>query len=182
VGVHLVALGVDPTIITELDWGERASVGPVTFFATPAQHFSGRGLGNRNSTLWSSWVIATDVARVFFSGDTGLTDAFVEIGKQHGPFDLVMLEIGAFHPSWGTIHLGPENALTAHQMLGGGTLMPVHWSTFNLAFHAWDDPGEKLFELAKQSDVSLFLPKLGEVLEPTRVERALPWWRGLARV
>ena len=73
-----------------------------------------------NPPLWASWVLTTDKHRVFFSGDTGLTTEFEEIGRRHGPFDLVMLEVGAFHPSWGGIHLGPENALKALQYMACG--------------------------------------------------------------
>ncbi|MBZ4416486.1 MBL fold metallo-hydrolase [Myxococcus sp. RHSTA-1-4] len=182
VGAHLEAYGVAPELITELDWWEEARVGPVGFTATPAQHFSGRGLGDRNGTLWASWVLTTDRRRVFFSGDTGLTSEFEEIGRRHGPFDLVMLEVGAYHPSWGGIHLGPENALKAHAMLGGGLLMPVHWGTFNLALHAWDEPAETLVRLAEEQRVRLFTPRLGSAAEPAHVERATPWWREVGAV
>src|SRR5690349_1275598 len=117
VGAYLERYGVDPAVITELDWGESAEVAGLRFTATPAQHFSGRGLTSRNRTLWASWVVQSERRKVFFSGDTGLTPSFADVGRVHGPFDLVMLEVGAFHPSWGTIHLGPENALTAFDML-----------------------------------------------------------------
>ncbi|WP_163997541.1 MBL fold metallo-hydrolase [Pyxidicoccus caerfyrddinensis] len=182
VGAHLESYGVAPELITELDWWEETRVGPVGFTAAPSQHFSGRGLGDRNETLWASWVLTTDKRRVFFSGDTGLTSEFEEIGRRHGPFDLVMLEVGAFHPSWGGIHLGPENALKAHAMLGGGRLMPVHWGTFNLALHAWDEPAETLLRLASEQNVRLFTPRLGSAVEPAHVELATPWWREVAPV
>ena len=94
----------------------------------------------RNATLWSSLVLRSDKHRVFFSGDTGLTTEYEEIRARLGPFDLVMLEIGAFHPAWGDMHLGPGNALKAHALLGGGAFLPVHWGTFSLAMHAWDQP------------------------------------------
>ncbi|HYH99902.1 MBL fold metallo-hydrolase [Hyalangium sp.] len=177
VGARLEAFGVAPELITELDWWEQATVGPVGFTATPAQHFSGRGLGDRNHTLWSSWVLRTDRRRVFFSGDTGLTTEFEEIRQRQGPFDLVMLEVGAFHSSWGNIHLGPENALKAHAMLGGGTLMPIHWGTFDLALHPWAEPAETLLQLASEQRVRLFTPRLGAALEPVNVEQPTPWWR-----
>lgn len=179
VGAHLVALGVDPERIVELDWGDRTDVGPLTIWAAPAQHFSGRGLGDRNRTLWSSWVVQGERHKLFFSGDTGLGDHFAEIGRVHGPFDLVMLEIGAFHPAWGAIHLGPENALKAHAMLGGGTLLPVHWGTFDLALHAWDEPAETLLELGRAAGAKLLTPGLGDAVEPAHVEGPTAWWRGL---
>lgn len=177
VGAHLERFGVDPTCVTELDWGEHADAGGVTFRATPSQHFSGRRLGDRNRTLWASWVLEGDRHRLFFSGDTGLTPQLEEIGGRFGGFDLVMLEIGAFHPAWGTIHLGPENALTALSMLGGGTLLPVHWGTFNLALHDWDEPAETLVRLAAERGARVLTPRLGAAFEPARIEGPSPWWR-----
>ncbi len=177
VGARLESFGVDPARIVGLDWWESTSVGGLRLTATPAQPFSGRGTRDRNQTLWSSWVRETNRHKVFFSGDTGLTDEFTEIGKAYGPFDLVMLEVGAFHESWGDIHLGPHNAMLAHRMLGGGPLLPVHWGTFNLALHAWDDPAETLLQLAEQRDVRLLTPKLGQVFEPSHWDGPAPWWR-----
>ncbi len=180
VGARLEALGIPKERITELDWGESTPVagGRLRIHARPAQHFSGRGLRDRNETLWASWVVESDHRRVFFSGDSGLTEEFRATGLLHGPFDLVMLEVGAFHPSWGDIHLGPENALAAHSMLGGGTLMPVHWGTFNLALHPWHEPAETLLELGR--DRRIVTPRLGEVVEVERIEAPDPWWRAIA--
>jgi L-ascorbate metabolism protein UlaG (beta-lactamase superfamily) len=177
VGAHLIKFGFAPELVTELDWNESAEIGGVHVTATPSQHFSGRGPGQRNKTLWASWVIRTERRKVFFSGDTGLTPQFEAIGRAHGPFDLVMLEIGAFHPSWGTIHLGPANALEALRMLGGGTLLPVHWGTFSLGFHGWDEPGEELIELAPKAGARIITPRLGAAVEPEHVDGPTPWWR-----
>ena len=178
VGAHLEALGVAAARVVELDWGESREVGGVRFSAAPAQHFSGRGLHDRNSTLWSSWVLEAGRHRLFFSGDTGLTEEFKGIAARHGPFDLLMLEVGAWHPAWGDIHLGPRNALTAAAWLGGATLFPVHWGTFNLALHAWDEPAETL--LAHAGGQRLLTPRLGLPVEPARVEGPTPWWREVA--
>jgi L-ascorbate metabolism protein UlaG (beta-lactamase superfamily) len=175
VGAHLEALGVARERIVELDWHESAEVGGVRFTATPAQHFSGRGLHDRNTTLWSSWVVEAGTRRVFFSGDTGLTEEFKGIGARHGPFDLLMLEVGAWHEAWGDIHLGPRNALIAAGWLGGATLFPVHWGTFNLALHAWDEPAETL--LAHAGGQRIITPRLGLPVEPAHLDGATPWWR-----
>ncbi|PZR09542.1 MAG: hypothetical protein DI536_21600 [Archangium gephyra] len=177
VGAHLERMGIAAERIHELDWHEARDVRGLKITATPCQHFSGRGVSDRNTTLWSSWVIQSDKHRVFFSGDTGLTEEFRATGAKYGPFDLVMLEVGAFHPSWGTIHLGTENALKVFQMLGGGTLLPVHWGTFNLALHAWDDPAETLVKLAAEQKLRVITPKLGQVFEPTQVDGVTAWWR-----
>lgn len=182
VGAHLERLGFEHALVTELDWWEEHTLagGRLSFTAAPAQHFSGRSLTDRNSTLWSSWVIRTDRRRIFFSGDTGLTDEFTTIGARLGPFDVVMLEIGAWHPSWGSIHLGPENALRAFDMLGGGTLLPVHWGTFDLGLHPWDEPAETLLGLAAASGARVLTPRLGRPFEPDHVEGVDPWWRAPA--
>lgn len=181
VGAHLEAFGVRPERITELDWWQshRLPGAELEITAAPSQHFSGRGLKDRNATLWSSLVVRTPRQRVFFSGDTGLTDQYAEIRRRLGPFDLVMLEVGAFHPSWGDIHLGPDNALEALALLGGGALLPVHWGTFSLAMHAWDEPAETLLALAPRQGVHLVMPRLGEAVEPGQVDSVTPWWRAV---
>ncbi|MCC6929109.1 MAG: MBL fold metallo-hydrolase [Gemmatimonadaceae bacterium] len=177
VGTHLEGWGVPPGRITELDWWERAEVAGVTITAAPAQHFSGRGIKDRNATLWSSMHFQGARHSFFFGADSGLTPEFQEIGERLGPFDVVALEIGAYHPSWGDIHLGPVNALAARGMLGSGALLPVHWGTFNLAMHAWDEPAETILRLAPNAGVPLLMPRMGEPIEPALVERLTPWWR-----
>ena len=184
VGAHLEAWGVRPERIAELDWWEthRLPGTGLSVTAAPSQHFSGRGLKDRNTTLWSSMVIRSEQHAVFFSGDTGLTTQYQEIRDRLGPFDLVMLEVGAYHPAWGDIHLGPANALEAHALLGGGPFLPVHWGTFSLAMHAWDQPAEALLALAPTTDAQLVMPRLGEPVEPSHGLQVKPWWRGVDTV
>jgi len=179
VGAHLEAWGVAPDRITELDWWESHTLpgSELNVTAAPSQHFSGRGLKDRNATLWSSLVIRTPKHSVFFSGDTGLTSEYTAIHERFGKFDLVMLEVGAFHPSWGDIHLGPEHALEALALLGGGAFLPVHWGTFSLALHDWDAPAETLLAMAPEQSAQLVMPRLGEAVEPSRAEAVTPWWR-----
>jgi L-ascorbate metabolism protein UlaG (beta-lactamase superfamily) len=181
VGAHLEAFGVRPERIVELDWWESHNVPAteLTVTAAPSQHFSGRGLHDRAATLWSSLALRSPRHKVFFSGDTGLTTEYALIRERLGPFDLVMLEVGAFHPAWGDVHLGPENALKAHALLGGGAFLPVHWGTFSLAMHAWDQPVEKLLELGPRAGAQLVMPRLGEAIEPTHAEKVTPWWRAV---
>jgi len=179
VGAHLEAWGVRPERIVELDWWQSHEVPGtgLTVTAAPSQHFSGRGLRDRNATLWSSLVVRSPRHAVFFSGDTGLTSEYARIRERLGPFDLVMLEVGAFHPAWGDIHLGPRNALEALALLGGGAFLPVHWGTFSLAMHAWDQPAEALLELGPRAGARLVMPRLGEPVEPAHAEEVEPWWR-----
>ncbi|MCA0175858.1 MAG: MBL fold metallo-hydrolase [Proteobacteria bacterium] len=185
VGAHLEAWGVPPARIAELDWWQawQAPGAELAIHAAPSQHFSGRALKDRNGTLWASFALVGAHHRVFFSGDTGLTDAYALIRERLGPFDLVMLEVGAFHPAWGDIHLGPAHALEAHALLGGGLLLPVHWGTFCLAVHDWDEPVETLLRLAPQHGAPLVLPRLGQTVEPPQVREQgrppEPWWRAV---
>ncbi|MGB6308665.1 MAG: MBL fold metallo-hydrolase [Steroidobacteraceae bacterium] len=178
VGAHLEYWGIQAGRITELEWWESHALPntDIVLTAAPSQHFSGRGLKDRNATLWSSFAIRSPKHSVFFSGDTGLTTEYRSIREKLGAFDVVMLEIGAFYPAWGDIHLGPDNALKAHAMLGG-VFMPVHWGTFSLAMHAWDQPAERLVELAPRTDAQLLMPLLGQPVEPAHAEAVEPWWR-----
>lgn len=179
VGAHLQAWGVPAERIVELDWWEsyRLPNAELSVHAAPSQHFSGRALKDRNATLWSSLVIESPRHRVFFSGDTGLTTEYAAIRERFGPFDLVMLEVGAFHPTWGDIHLGPENALEALALLGGGAFLPVHWGTFALAMHDWDEPAETLLAQGPKRGAQLLMPRLGEPVEPAHGQAPTPWWR-----
>jgi L-ascorbate metabolism protein UlaG (beta-lactamase superfamily) len=178
VGAHLEAWDVRPERIVELDWWESYTLpnAELTVTAGPSQHFSGRGLHDRNVTLWSSMIIRSPRHTVFFSGDSGLTTEYATIRDRLGPFDLVMLEVGGFHPSWGHIHLGPEKALEALTLLGG-VFLPVHWGTFALALHDWDQPAEALVALGPQKGADLLMPRLGEPVEPAHAHVVTPWWR-----
>lgn len=177
VGSHLEAWGIAEERITELDWWETVSIagGRAHVSAAPSQHFSGRAPGLRNTTAWSSFVVRSDRHAFFFSGDTGLTTEYSSIRERLGPFDLVALEVGAFHPAWGDIHLGPENALKAFELLGGKRFLPVHWGTFNLAMHDWDEPPETLLKLG--GSAPLLMPELGQAVEPARADLPSAWWR-----
>ena len=182
VGAHLEAWGVAPQRITEVDWWESVDLPgrDLRITATPAQHFSGRAPGTRNHTLWASYVLEGSTHRVFFGADTGLTREYESIRARFHPFDLVFLEIGAFHPAWGDIHLGPERALTALDFLGGGPLLPIHWGTFDLAPHRWDQPIEALTRLAHGRGGRILTPKFGQPLEPELSNGSEPWWRPVA--
>jgi L-ascorbate metabolism protein UlaG (beta-lactamase superfamily) len=180
VGGHLERWGVPAGRITELDWWDTAQVSGVTVTATPAQHFSGRGLKDRNTTLWSSFHLQGASRSFFYGADTGLTAEYQDIARRLGPFDMVALEIGAYHPSWGDIHLGPDNALAAYAMLGSGVLLPIHWGTFTLGLHPWDEPVETLHRNAEGVGVPAVFPRLGEPVEPGRDSLLRPWWRDVA--
>jgi L-ascorbate metabolism protein UlaG (beta-lactamase superfamily) len=179
VGAILEQWGIAPDQITELDWWESTEKRGVVITAAPAQHFSGRGIRDRNATLWSSFRLQGPGHAFFYGADSGLTPEFAEIAARLGPFDAVALEVGAHHPAWGDIHLGPEGAMSAWQTLGG-RLLPIHWGTFNLALHPWDEPIETLLTLAGDLAPQLLLPRFGEPIEPSEsgsAGAAVPWWR-----
>ncbi|MEX2154499.1 MAG: MBL fold metallo-hydrolase [Gemmatimonadaceae bacterium] len=179
VGARLEKYGVAATRITELDWDASVRVGPLTITATPARHFSGRGILDRNKTLWASWVIDGPRHRVFHSGDTGFFDGPADVGRTHGPFDLTMIKIGAYGMTWPDIHLTPEDALRVHQMLRGKLMLPIHWGTFNLAFHAWHEPPERLLAAASAAGAKLVMPRPGQSIEPSQPPPVDTWWRAL---
>ena len=153
-----------------------ASPTPLHVRALPARHFSGRSL-KRFRTLWSSFVLETERHRVYHGADSGYYEGFREIGERFGPFDLALLEIGAFDPLWHEIHLGPDNALKAAHDLRAQALMPIHWGLFNLAFHAWDQPPERITEIAAAAEMPLFLPEPGVPTEFTGSAENSQWWR-----
>ncbi|MDQ0957504.1 L-ascorbate metabolism protein UlaG (beta-lactamase superfamily) [Streptomyces sp. B4I13] len=184
VGAHLEHWGVSAGRLRELDWHEATEVGGLTLTATPARHFCGRGLRNTQHTLWASWVVAGAERRIFHSGDTGYFDGFRDIGAAHGPFDATMIQIGAYSDFWPDIHMTPEEGMRAHLDLqggAGGVMMPIHWATFNLATHAWAEPGEGTLAAGLAAGARVAVPRPGEPFEPTaETVPQEPWWRGVA--
>jgi L-ascorbate metabolism protein UlaG (beta-lactamase superfamily) len=170
VGIIIEKWGIRKSRITEMDWTDSVKVGDCTITALPARHFSGRGMTNRNQTLWSSFVIKGSKHNIFFGADSGWFPGFKEIGDAYGPFDLTMLEIGAYGEGWPDIHMGPQNATEAHLALRGKIMMPIHWGTFNLAMHAWREPVQLLLEFARQKNITPGKPT--EVNGPLNSE----WW------
>lgn len=175
VGAHLESWGIEPARITELEWWEQFNIGSVKFTLAPCRHFSGRTLLDKDRTLWGSWSIHGPSGRLFFSGDTGMTPQFGEIGERLGPFDLTLMESGAYDPAWPDVHLGPEQALDVHRAVKGKIMLPIHWGTFDLALHPWIEPPERLLA-GDLTNVQLTLPKPGARFrwdEPPAIER---WW------
>ena len=176
VGDILEKWGIGKNRITELDWGGKVELAAdFTITAAPARHFSGRGLTNRNQTLWSSFVIKGPRHNIFYGADSGWFPGFKDIGDTYGPFDLTMLEIGAYGEGWPDIHMGPDHATNAHIALKGKVMMPIHWGTFNLALHAWREPVERVLQLAKDKQISLFLPVPGQATL-LNADHVSGWW------
>jgi L-ascorbate metabolism protein UlaG (beta-lactamase superfamily) len=160
----------------ELNWTESLSIKGLELTALPARHFSGRSLFNRFKTLWASFVLAGPKHNIYYGADSGEWPGFSEIGDAFGPFDLTMLEIGAFDPLWADIHMGPDGAVRAFRALGAnGLMMPIHWGLFDLALHPWKQPIERIFAV---EDLRIWTPEPGvptEVLSGTEVRS--DWWQ-----
>jgi L-ascorbate metabolism protein UlaG (beta-lactamase superfamily) len=178
IGAHLERWGVPADRIVELDWDDETSVGELRLIATAARHFSGRGL-TRDTTLWASWVVLGPRHRVFYTGDTGFFDGFSRVGSEFGPFDACLVQCGAYGEGWPDIHMTPEDAVRAHIDLRGGLLVPVHWGTFVLAFHDWDEPVERLWREAKTREVSVAFPRPGERVDVDNPPEPDAWWSTL---
>jgi L-ascorbate metabolism protein UlaG (beta-lactamase superfamily) len=178
VGAHLEKWGIDKNQIIVFDWWDSHNLDDnFRLNATPARHFSGRSMfGGFNKTLWVSWVIAGPKHRVFFSGDTGEFEGLAEIGEKYGPFDLDLIKIGAYSDLWPNIHLAPEQTVRIHSMLKADLLLPIHWGTFNLAFHDWYEPPNRLLVAAEKENIRCVIPQPGQIVsfsDPPPVER---WW------
>jgi L-ascorbate metabolism protein UlaG (beta-lactamase superfamily) len=179
VGAHLARWGVPADRIVELDWNEGVTVAGLRLTATPARHFSGRGF-TRDRTLWSSWVVAGKRRRVFYTGDSGYFEGYAAIGAEHGPFDVTLMQVGAYDHAWPSIHMFPEEAVSAHLDLRGDLLLPVHWATFNLALHSWDEPVNRLWREAKDRGVRLAVPRPGQRVVVTDPPPVDGWWQTVA--
>ncbi|MDT7856117.1 MBL fold metallo-hydrolase [Rubrivirga sp. S365] len=179
VGAHLEAWGVPADRITELDWWEEATVAGLRVVATPARHFSGRTLGDRDRTLWCGWAVLGRDRRVYVTGDGGYQAAFAEVGRRLGPFDATLVEVGAYNALWADIHMGPEQAVRAVQDARGGLMLPVHWGTFDLALHGWTEPVERALVAAGAAGVPTAVPRPGESVFPFAPPPPERWWPDL---
>jgi L-ascorbate metabolism protein UlaG (beta-lactamase superfamily) len=179
VGHWLREWGVPHAGVTELDWWDSLEIGAITLAATPARHFSGRGIRGLDRTLWAGWVFTGPTHRVYYSGDTAMQHEFAEIGTKLGPFDLTLIEAGAYDALWPDVHLGPEQAVLAHTLVRGDALLPTHWGLFDLALHGWTEPIERVLAAASRSGVRVLAPRPGGMIEPDRHESLERWWPAL---
>jgi len=184
VGVHLQKWGVEKERIIELDWWQDISLEGLRFICTPAQHFSGRGLTDRTKTLWSSWIIKSDNENIFFSGDSGYDDHFKEIGEKFGPFDFAMIECGQYNELWPDVHMFPEETAQTGLDIRAHKIMPIHWGAFKLAMHSWTDPIERVTKTAKELNIDIIVPKIGESIflkENDSIDTTVndKWWQTL---
>ena len=173
---HLEKWGVPAERITELDWWDELDLDGLRIACVPARHASGRRVVKRDRTLWAGYALIGDEHRVYFSGDTGLFPALETIGTRYGPFDLTMIEVGAYNEAWPDWHLGPEQAVLAHLMVRGQALLPVHWALFRLSPHGWTEPIERVHAKAEAVGVPVTTPRPGESIEFASVPETERWW------
>lgn len=181
IGAHLERWKVPAGQIHEMDWWETAEHAGLKVHCTPARHYSGRRSMN-NPTLWASWVVEGPEHRMYHSGDTGYATHFDEIGRKLGPIDLAFIKIGDYgnDAAWESIHMVPEDSVRAHQELGAKTLFPIHWGTFELSYHPWDEPIRRAVAAASKAGAQMVTPRLGEVYVYGQPYRNESWWDGLA--
>ena len=181
VGAHLETWNVPDDKIIELDWWQDHKIRDVVITATPSRHFSGRSItfSDQNATLWAGWAWNGKEKSVFYSGDTALHPEFKDIGDRLGPFDVTLMEVGAYNQLWADVHLGPEQAIIAHKLVKGDVMIPVHWGLFDLALHGWTEPAERTQIAAKKLGIDAAILRPGssyEIGEPATVDR---WWPDL---
>lgn len=177
VGAHLAAWGISENKIFELNWWDEIKHKNFTFVAAPARHFSGRALFDRNSTLWSSWIILAETESIYFSGDGGYGPHFKEIGEKYGPFDIALMECGQYNERWEAIHMMPEQTVQATIDVKGKVLLPIHWGMFTLALHSWKDPIERVTAKASELGQPITTPIVGEpILISNKQFPNSGWW------
>lgn len=178
VAQYLIKWGVSPSKISEHNWWDEITFDNIKLVCAPARHFSGRGMTDRDSSLWCSWLILGQETKIFFSGDSGYTPHFKEIGDKYGPFDLTLMECGQYDPRWSAIHMLPEETVQAHIDVKGELLLPIHWGAFTLALHEWSDPIERVTKEANRLGVKITTPQIGEsiTLKSTNYPSSA-WWK-----
>ncbi|RKS53657.1 L-ascorbate metabolism protein UlaG (beta-lactamase superfamily) [Gillisia mitskevichiae] len=177
VGAHLISWGVQENKITEMDWWESISFSGIQLTATPSRHFSGRGITDRFSTQWSSWVIKGQKDNIYFSGDSGYESHFKEIGDKFGPFDLAIMECGQYDAQWPLIHMMPEETVQATLDVKAEILLPIHWGAFKLGLHSWTDPIERITAEASSKNVNIATPIIGEAVTVGKPIPTSKWWK-----
>ena len=151
----------------EFLWWEEIIFDNTKFIFTPAQHWSARGLRDRNKSLWGSWFIKNEDKNIFHAGDTGYSDDFIEIRNRLGPVDFAMIPIGAYDPQWfmSYSHVNPEEALNIAKDLDAKKSIGMHWGTFILTDEPVLEPRERLNKITNQTNINFYTVTPGNIIE-----------------
>ncbi len=177
VDAHLLEWGVKRDNITAMNWWEELEWNGLTIAAVPALHSSARSLFNRDATLWAGWVIIGQETSLYNSGDTGYGPHFRQIGQRYGPFDITLMEGGQYNERWPDSHMFPEESVQAHIDAMGDVMLLTHWGAFSLSLHGWSEPIERAWAEARDQQVSLIAPRIGETVNLKDLDLTVtPWW------
>jgi len=179
IGNHLRGWGVNEKNITELNWYNKTSYSNIEFVCLPSRHYSGRGPKNKNSTLWGSWAIISDLGKIYFSGDGGYGKHFEEIGNKYGPFDLTLIDSGQYNEAWQHSHMFPRESVQAAIDLKADFYMPIHWGAFVLSMHHWTEPVEQAKFHADQKKQKIITPPIGQIIKFSQLNsiNTGDWWK-----
>ncbi len=174
---HLTTWDIPSENIIEFDWYDEYNVSSELFIAlTPSQHFSGRGLSGDN-TLWGSWVLDFNGHKIFFSGDSGYSEEYAEIGDKYGPFDIAIIEAGQYNEAWSSIHMFPEQSVQASIDLEASTILPIHNTKYVLSLHKWNAPLERVTAAGELLNQTVSTPYIGESFVLGGENPDYRWWR-----
>ena len=174
---HLTTWDIPSENVIEFDWYDEYNVSSELFIAlTPSQHFSGRGLSGDN-TLWGSWVLDFNGHKIFFSGDSGYSEEYAEIGDKYGPFDIAIIEAGQYNEAWSSIHMFPEQSVQASIDLEASTILPIHNTKYVLSLHKWNAPLERVTAAGELLNQTVSTPYIGESFVLGGENPDYRWWR-----
>ena len=177
VGSHLKKWGVPDSRIIEMDWWDSKIIKGIKFICTPAQHFSGRkGFIETQKSLWASWVVKSGNRSFYFSGDSGYSKHYKQIGDKYGPMEVVFMDSGQYNTRWKEVHNMPDEVIKGFVDLKGENLIPIHWGMFTLAMHNWFDPPVEIKKRAKDQNISLITPLIGQVINMKKMTSTESWW------
>jgi L-ascorbate metabolism protein UlaG (beta-lactamase superfamily) len=178
VGAALRGWGIDAGRITELGWGEKFKEGDLEITAVEGIHFSGRGVFDRNRTLWASYIVRAGGKNIFWSGDTGYGEHFARFKREYGPFDLAVIEIDGWNEGWRRSHMFPPESARAASDLGAEQVLPVHWGVFDLALHPWHESIDMFLKEAENRTFKTLTPQMGEKIVPGETPTRRWWQQG----
>ncbi|MDO5521139.1 MAG: MBL fold metallo-hydrolase [bacterium] len=175
---HLEHWNIGSSKIEKLSWWEETEVNGLTIGCTPARHYSNRQFFDRGNTLFASWVLKDEYHQIYESGDSGFGGHYKEIQERYGDFEFVMMDSAQYDPEWHELHMYPEEAVLASQILGAKVSMPIHWGAYALSTHAWDDPIERYIRAAKEKELDIVTPRIGQTVDLTNYsDYQETWWR-----